>query len=138
MIWCDKALKVKDVMVRPVITVKPGTSTREAAKVMVKNQIGSIIIAEDDKPLGIATERDFMERLLAAGKDPDKTTIDEIMTTKLADISPEASVFDAIRMMRAHRYSQLPVTKEGKLIGIVALADLMHVLATFIMAERIL
>jgi CBS domain-containing protein len=131
-------LKVKDVMVRPVITVKPGTSAREAAQVMVQHQIGSIIIAEGDKPLGIATERDFMERLLAAGKDPDKTAVDEIMTSKLVDISPEASVFDAIRLMRAHRYSQLPVTQDGKLVGIVGLADLMHVLATFIMAERIL
>ncbi|MCJ7719506.1 CBS domain-containing protein, partial [Candidatus Bathyarchaeota archaeon] len=76
-------LKVRDVMVREVITVEEDSTVKEAVDIMNEFQIGSLIVLERGKATGIVTERDFLRRVIAGAKDVVNTKVKEIMTTPL-------------------------------------------------------
>ena len=105
-------------------TVNVDDSVRDAARVMNDNDIGDAVVVEDGQVTGIVTDRDIAVRAVAEGRDAESTTVDEIATTGVHAIEPEASVDDALRMMREHDIRRLPVVKNGRPVGIVSLGDL--------------
>src|SRR5215208_6345969 len=105
-------------------TVNVDDTVLEAAQVMRDNDIGDVIVVEDGQVTGIATDRDIAVRAVAEGREPDSTPVSEISTTGVQAIEPEASVDDALRMMREHDVRRLPVVKNGRPFGIVSLGDL--------------
>ena len=130
-------MRVSDVMVSDVLTVGPLETIPKVARLMSQREASSILIVEGGKPVGIATERDFLERLLSKGKDPKKTAIKEIMSSPLVTMSPDMGTIEALRLMKKTRYSQLPVMKGNKLVGVVSLTDLMLFLSTFFSAQNL-
>jgi CBS domain-containing protein len=114
--------KVKDVMTKIVITVEANKTVIEAAALMAKNDVGNLIVMDDNTPIGIVTERDFVRRVLAKEK-PAKTKISEVMSTPLRVIDPDASLKEAARRMVRKRIRRLPVIKDNKLVGIITAAD---------------
>ena len=85
-------LKVRDVMVREVITVDENSSVKEAVDTMNEFQIGSLIVLERGKAKGIVTERDFLRRVIAEAKDVMNTMVKEIMTTPLVVVEPSTDL----------------------------------------------
>jgi CBS domain-containing protein len=114
--------KVKDVMTKTVVTVESNKTVTEAAALMAENDVSNLIVMEDNTPIGIITERDFVRRVLAKEKNP-QTKISEVMSTPLRVIDPDATLKEAARRMVRKRIRRLPVIKDNKLVGIITAAD---------------
>ena len=114
--------KVKDVMTQKVLTIESTKTVMEAAALMTQNDVANLIVMENNTPIGIVTERDFVRRVLATEKSP-KTKISEIMSTPLRVIDPDASLKEAARRMVRKRIRRLPVIKDNKLVGIITATD---------------
>jgi CBS domain-containing protein len=120
-------LKVRDVMVREVITVDENSSVKEAVEVMNEFQIGSLIVLEKGKAKGIVTERDFLRRVIAEAKDVMNTKVKEIMTTPLVVVEPSTDLEEAVKLMFQNKIKKLAVVDANKLVGIVTLTDIARV-----------
>ncbi len=109
---------------KPVI-FQAGQSVAEAVAVMAERNIGSVVITGDGGSLdGIMTERDLLRRLLALGRDPNTTTIGEIMTRELRVAQANDEVIDWIRQMSNDRFRHLPVVDEnGHILAVMSLGD---------------
>jgi CBS domain-containing protein len=120
-------LKVRDVMVREVITVDENSTVKEAVDIMNEFQIGSLIVMEKGKAKGIVTERDFLRRVIAKAKDVTNTKVIEIMTTPLVVVEPSTDLDEAVKLMFQNKIKKLAVIDANKLIGIVTLTDIARV-----------
>jgi CBS domain-containing protein len=109
----------------PVLTFSATDSVIDAVRVMSEKNYGaSVIVDNDNKPIGIVTERDFMRRLLAKGLDANTTPISQIMTRDLKLASAEDEVVDWLRIMSNERFRHLPVVDaQGKLLNLMSQGD---------------
>jgi len=115
--------KVNDIMVRKVITAKPATTLTEIARLMRKNRIGSVIIIKNRKPAGILTESDFI-KLVARGTDMKNAVAEDFMNRNVVTCEASITVIDALMVMRSERIRHLPVVKNGNLVGVMSIRDL--------------
>ena len=108
-----------------------GKTVEEAAKMMQKHKIGSVIVVEEKhgkKAKGIITERDIVHKLIAKRKDPYKVTVEEVMTTPLRVVKPETLLEEAARAMRENRIKRLPVVNQkNEIVGIISEGDVMRI-----------
>ncbi|MEM2906849.1 MAG: CBS domain-containing protein [Candidatus Odinarchaeota archaeon] len=110
---------VIDVM-RQAKTCPPDMKVSEAAQVMKKERIGSLIVVDSNQEiLGLVTERDLVYRLIAEGKNPVNYTVKDVMTTDIVTVKPYNTIFEALKLMREKHVRRLPVLKEGKIVGIL-------------------
>ncbi len=121
------SLKVENVMVADVVTVQAEATVREAVELMNKNEIGClVVIDEEEKPVGIITERDLLKRVLAKRKDPVRTKVKDIVSKPLVTGTPHMGIEAAVRLMFKHKIKKLPVVENGWLVGLVTLTDLVR------------
>ncbi len=113
---------VKDLMTKDVLTIDASKTVGEAAALMEQNDVGDLVVMDNNLPVGIVTERDFVRRVLAVGKTPD-IRISEIMSSPLRVIDPEAPIKEAARRMVSKGIRRLVVIKDNKLVGIVTTTD---------------
>lgn len=120
-------ITIENWMSKPVVTVKPEDTLYNAIKKMVKNSIGDVIVVDDEnKPIGIITERDILKRVLAKKMDFLKVKVGDIMTKRIATASTNATFLEVARIMRKGSFRRLPITKNGKIVGIVTARDIIH------------
>jgi len=117
-------LIVKDLMSTNVFSIDSEASVKEAASKMAQQEIGSLVVTEQGKPVGIVTERDLLSRVLALGRNAEATRIKMIMSKPLICGQPDMDVAEAARFMVGRNIKKLPITQEGRLVGIVTLTDL--------------
>jgi CBS domain-containing protein len=115
-------------MTQATITESPQDSIRSAAERMWRQQTGSLIITDDGQLIGIITERDLL-RAVALGADPDKSTVDDAMTTEVFTVPPGMPLQEAAREMAARWIRHLPVVEAGQLVGVVSMRDVTGVFA---------
>jgi len=122
-------LKVSEIMKRDVIAVSSGTSIREAAEIMAKHGIGSVIVLNrDGAPLGIFTERDLV-KAVAKGVGLD-APIDDVMSRNLVVIQQDESAVSAAMKMIENGIRHLPVVDDkGRLVGIISIRDVLSAVA---------
>jgi len=120
---------VKNIMAKPVTTVDKDNSVFEAAKAMSEKDIGSIVVTDKGKPVGITTERDILQRVVAKGLDASKVKMTDIMSKPLMTINGNMPIINAIRIMEKNKVRRLLVIEKGKLVGIVTQRDLLRALA---------
>jgi CBS domain-containing protein len=118
------AQTVEQIMTTNPRTVNVDDTVKDAAVVMRDSDIGDVIVIEDSQVSGILTDRDIVVRAVAEGRDADSTPVSDICTTGIQAIEPDASVDDALRMMREDDIRRLPVVKNGRPVGIISLGDL--------------
>lgn len=116
-------LIVKELMSAGVHSIGSDATVKDAASKMAHYEIGSLVVMEQSKPVGIVTERDLLSRVLALGKRGDSTPVRTVMSKPLICGDPEMSVSDAARFMISRGIKKLPITREGRLIGILTLTD---------------
>lgn len=104
-----------------------GTSVLDAVRTMTERNIGAVPVVEDDRLVGIFTERDVMSRVVAAGRDPDTTTVGEVMSPELVIADVNDSYDMCLRRMQQARVRHLIVLKEGRLAGVLSLRDLLAI-----------
>jgi len=118
-------MKVSQLMSSNVISVKPEDTAASAARLIAKNNVGSLpVCMEDGKLKGIVTDRDIVIRCIAPESDPETTKVREIMTRGVITIAPDADVREAAQIMSGEQVRRLPVTNEGKLVGMLSLGDM--------------
>jgi CBS domain-containing protein len=106
-----------------VTTARRETSLQEVARLMRDNDVGSLPVVEDNRLIGIVTDRDIVVRAIAEGKGV-STPIGEVMTTEIYAVRADDYVFEAIRLMGDRQVRRVPVINEtGQLAGIIAMAD---------------
>lgn len=118
-----ESTEVRDAMTTSPVTIQGSTSAHEAARTMQSENVGSLPIVEDDRLVGMITDRDLAIRVLAEGKDA-QTVVADICSHDLVTIDPQQTLAEAGRLMADHQLRRLPVVEEdGRLVGILAQAD---------------
>ncbi len=120
-------IKIKDAMVARVITARPNQTVLEAAKIMKKEDVGSVIICEGNKPIGIVTREDVVNKITAEDKLASKVPLKNIMTKDLVTCPPDCDISEAARLMSKHQYERIPVVFLGKLVGIISAREIAKV-----------
>ena len=105
------------------ITAPSGMSVREAATVMKQHHVGAMMVVEGGALVGVFTERDALNRVVAEGRDAQNTTLAEVMTRNPQTISPDASFSAALELMHEGRFRHVPVVDGGRPIGMIAVRD---------------
>ena len=118
------SLKVEDVMVEDVVTIDADETVKKAVAVMNKEEIGCLIVTKREKAVGIVTERDMLNRVLAQSRNPELTRVSEIMTAPLIVAEPKMELEEAARLMFKMKVKKLPVVSDGRLVGLVTLTDI--------------
>ncbi|HXJ37588.1 MAG TPA: CBS domain-containing protein [Candidatus Eisenbacteria bacterium] len=123
-------MTVNDLCRRDVDTVTYDQSALDAARCMRDRQVGSVVVVDAHRPVGILTDRDLTVRVLAAGLDPGTTRVSEVMTPSPTTVREDVTIVDAVGAMRAGRFRRLPVIRSnGHLVGILALDDVLAMAA---------
>ena len=112
-------MKVNEVMQNNIVSVSTTASIQEAAKLMASAEIGSILVTEKGRYVGIVTERDLLKKVLAIGSDPTKETVKKVMSSPLITIDANEDIETANNMMEKNRIRRLPITINGKIEGII-------------------
>jgi CBS domain-containing protein len=110
---------IENIMRSPPITASYSESVLKIVEKMISNEIGAVIIIKSDKPIGIITERDILDRIVKVGKDPKTTIAKNIMTSPLVSIENNTPVMAALGLMQDKKIRRLAVTKHKKLVGIL-------------------
>lgn len=117
--------KAKEIMTKEVKYIEPNTKVKEAARLMNEMDIGFLPVGENDRIIGIVTDRDITIRSVAKGHNPEQVTVREIMTPKCLYCLAEAEIEEVAENMGKNQIRRLPVLNEEKrLVGIVSLGDL--------------
>ncbi len=120
-------MKVKDAMHTGAEWVAPNTPVSDLAKKMRQHDIGALPVGEDDKLIGMVTDRDIVCRGLVNGKDVMQLTARDLMTDKIVWCRDDEDLDDAIRIMEAKRIRRLPVIDKSKrMVGMLSLGDVSH------------
>ena len=118
-------MEIKDLMNPSVVTIEPTASAALAARMLSRHNVGALPVCGEDRRLrGMVTDRDIVLRCVAAEENPANTPVRDIMSRNCAVVSPEDDPREASRMMAAAQVRRLPVTEEGKVVGMVSLGDL--------------
>ena len=121
-------LKIGECMTVGVLALQTTSTVKQAAQLLKKSRVGSVLVTEKGKAVGILTERDIVYAIVAEGKDPSKITLKSIMSKPLKVIGAQQSIEDAALALKENKIKRLPVVdKKGQLVGIVSEGDLMRV-----------
>jgi CBS domain-containing protein len=118
-----------------VRTVNAGVSVSEAVKEMNRHKIGSVLVMEGEKLVGIFTERDVLSRVVAADLDPQKTPVTQVMTSNVLTVSPETTVQQMMDLFSEKRCRHMPVVKAGAIVGMISIGDVSRWVASAHRAE---
>ncbi len=105
-------------------SIHPDDSVFDAIQKLANANIGSLIVVEDDRPVGIFTERDYARNVILKGKSSPTTKVRDIMTTRVIFVQPEQTVEHCMAIMTDKHIRHLPVRRDDKLIGMISIGDL--------------
>ena len=117
---------VRDIMSVNVVTMPPDATIFDVATSMSKMDIGSIIISDKDRPLGIITEADIVRRVIADEKDTKTTVARDVMSTPIIHVEPGTALTEAMRVMARSNIRRVAVLKNDSLAGIITSRDLLR------------
>ena len=121
--------QVKHILTRKgiaAVSVAPDTTVFDALKIMAEKNIGSVVVIENGKYLGIVTERDYSRKVILKDKHSTSTRVSEIMTSDLPHISPEDTIDYCMELMTGNNIRYLPVFTNNKLGGIISITDVVQ------------
>jgi CBS domain-containing protein len=117
------AKSVRDAMTENPRSIGASASVVEAARLMREEHIGSLPITDDGELVGMITDRDITTRVVAEAADPQKTSVEDIYSRELITVEPDKDLEEALQLMARFQVRRLPVVENGRLVGIVAQAD---------------
>lgn len=108
---------------RPLVIASPDTSVLVAVKAMKEKGVGSVLVTESNTLVGIFTERDLMNRVIAEDLAPQNTLLSQVMTEKVIGLEADKPLSHALHLMHQHGFRHVPVLEQGKPVGIVSARD---------------
>jgi CBS domain-containing protein len=118
---------VRNTMTENPRTVSPDLPVAESARLMRSEDIGSLPVLENERLVGVVTDRDIVTRLVAEGKDAETTSVGGILSGDPVTLTPDQDLDEALRLMARHQVRRLPVVEDGRLVGVLAQADVARV-----------
>jgi len=125
--------RVKDILEvkgREIWSIEPGASVYDAMKLMAEKEIGSLLVMEDEKLVGLISERDYARKVILKGRSSRTTQVREIMTANVLYAQLEQNIEECMALMTEKRVRHLPVVNEGQLIGVISIGDLVKSIIT--------
>jgi CBS domain-containing protein len=126
-------MAIGNICIREVAVAGRDTTIQEAARLMRQFHVGDLVVVEGDgrpNPVGLVTDRDIVLAVVAPGLDPEVFTLGDLATRDLVTCREDQGVFECIQLMRVHGVRRMPVVdREGALVGIVSVDDLIELLA---------
>lgn len=120
-----------EVINKNVVTIAPTAALSEAAYLMMNEDVGALVVVDNDtRPVGIITDRDLVVSAIAEGVNPEEVTVEQVMTKDLITVDDDTDIFEMLSVLSENSIRRLPVTRGGKLKGIVSVDDLIVVVAT--------
>jgi CBS domain-containing protein len=118
------ANSVRDAMTEDPRSIGASASVVEAARLMREEDIGSLPITDDGKLVGMITDRDIATMVVAEAADPETTSVGDVSSHDPVSVEPDKDIEEALQLMARHQVRRLPVVENGRLVGIVAQADI--------------
>ena len=115
-----------DIMTNKPIATSRDMTLKDAAALMAKEDVNSLLILENNQPVGIVTDEDIVRKCVAMGLDSKKLKVKDIASVNIITISPDKDVFEALTIMRDNAIRQLPVV-DGHLVGFLTVKDILKI-----------
>jgi CBS domain-containing protein len=115
---------VRDAMTEDPRSIGASASVVEAARLMREGHIGSLPVTEDERLVGMITDRDITTRVVAESAAPETTSVGDVYSRDLISVEPDHDLEEALELMARHQVRRLPVVENGRLVGVVAQADI--------------
>jgi CBS domain-containing protein len=109
-----------------VWSISPNATVYEAIQLMADKNVGAVLVTENDKLVGIISERDYTRKVVLKGKSSKTATVKEILSSHIIQVSPSHTVEDCMRLMTDHHIRHLPVLEGEKVVGIISIGDLVN------------
>ncbi len=106
-----------------IVSIEPDRTVYEAIELLAERRIGALLVIENDRLVGLISERDYARKVVLKGKSSKDTLVRDVMIQDLICVRPEASVDECMALMTDERVRHLPVLDKGKLVGIVSIGD---------------
>ena len=111
-----------------VYSIAPDASVLEAIQLMSERGIGAVLVMDGGALVGIVSERDYTRKVILQGRASKDTRVEEIMTSDVITATPELTLEQAMRMVTERRIRHLPVTREGRVVGVISIGDMVKTL----------
>ncbi|MEI8094366.1 MAG: CBS domain-containing protein [Spirochaetales bacterium] len=125
---------VKDILATKgseVLSIDPEVSLFRGLEKMVERNVGALLVIDaSGKVCGLFSERDVVRKIVFKGRDCDNTTVREVMSTEMFNVETKTSLSDCMNLMTERRLRHLPVTQNGKIVGIVSIGDIVKAVLT--------
>jgi CBS domain-containing protein len=118
------AKSVRDAMTEDPRSIGSSASVVEAAQLMREQHIGSLPVTEDERLVGVITDRDITTRVVAESAVPETTSVGDVYSRDLISVEPSHDLEEALELMSRHQVRRLPVVENGRLVGVIAQADI--------------
>lgn len=115
---------IDDKIDKTIFTIDPESTVLEAISLMADKGIGALVVTDQEKVVGILSERDYMRKVTLMERTSKETTVGEIMTAKVLTVTKSTSVEDCLSLMTDRHLRHLPVVENSKLVGLISIGDL--------------
>ena len=115
---------IKNKAVQSILTISPNATVLEAIKIMADKGVGALVVAEDEKVVGIFSERDYTRKIALMERSSNNTLVSDIMTSKVISVSLNNTVEECLNLMTDRHLRHLPVLENEKLVGFISIGDL--------------
>ncbi|EXB27855.1 CBS domain protein [Acinetobacter baumannii 1437282] len=115
---------IKNKAVQSIFTISPNATVLEAIKIMAEKGVGALVVAEDEKVVGIFSERDYTRKIALMERSSNNTPVADIMTSKVISVSLNHTVEECLQLMTNRHLRHLPVLDQEKLVGFISIGDL--------------
>jgi CBS domain-containing protein len=111
----------------PLVTVTPQSTVMQAVRIMDQESIGAVAVTQSDVLIGMFSERDLMLRVVSESKDPERTLVEEVMTSPVETIHRDCTADEALKLMLEKHIRHLPIVdRDGSLAGMISMRSLLH------------
>ena len=125
-----------ELLVREVVSVSPSDTVEEVTRLMKRRHLGCVVVVDGGKVSGVFTERDLLTRVVPEGVDPKATPVSKVMTTEPKTVDKSEPLERVFSVLAERRFRHVPITDDGRPVGMVSLSDFAGVLKEVFADER--